>query len=154
MEPTELLEPIEYSKEILSGFKKKADKQKNISFWVSIISITCAFFIPFFLLLDSWWQPGGKIFAALLSVISSVSATWLQFKKPLLLWSVYRDAQRKIEQAMAEYKFGEKQKNEECKDRLAKQISEIAYKAHEQWIDIAPTLSDMSWLDSKNKGGR
>jgi hypothetical protein len=77
---------------------------------------------------------------AVLSVCAAGATVWLQVRKPQRLWALYRRAQRELEREKAAYDFGldEFQETDERERLLAKRVSEIAFRVHEQREGLVP----------------
>lgn len=82
----------------------------------------------------------GKVVPSLLSLIAAGSTAWLQQRKPQQLWSIYRGAQRELEDQEAKYRFrlGEYETAPDPNKLLAERVAAIALNAHHQWLPTVP----------------
>jgi SMODS and SLOG-associating 2TM effector domain 1 len=128
-----------YYSELRKGFREKANHNKhesNIVFF-GIICFTLA--APLFVTMGEGWLC-GKAIPATLSVLAAGATSWLQIRKPQRLWSIYRRAQRELEREKAAYDFhfGDYENEAVREKTLAKRVSEIAFRVHEQWEGLVP----------------
>lgn len=88
----------------------------------------------------------SKIVPSILSVISAVLTSWIQLRKPQKLWSMYRDAQRMIEDELVKYRFevGNYEALENRDKFLAERIANISLSAHKEWINVVPSPEYLS----------
>ena len=101
--------------------------------------IVCILATPMFITLG----PGrvlGKIVPSTLSLIAAGSTAWLQQRKPQQLWSIYRGAQRELEDQETKYRFclGEYETTPDPNKLLAERVAAIALNAHRQWLPTVP----------------
>lgn len=133
------LKPQEYYAVLRKGFREKANHNKNESQWCFGLAIACTLLAPLFVTLGQG-DLLGKIIPASLSVLAAGLTTWLQLRKPQRLWTIYRRAQRELEREKAnfDYKLGDYSIAKEPEMLLAKRVSELAFKVHEQWEGLVP----------------
>ncbi|WP_183002656.1 DUF4231 domain-containing protein [Achromobacter sp. UMC71] len=138
-----------------TGFKRKADHNKNESLLCFAIVVLCSLTSPLFVTLgDGLWI--GKVLPSVLSLSAAASTAWLQLRKPQTLWSLYRDCQRRIEDHLYQYQYGlldyALPENERV-PLLVNAIRTIAWDAHQRWLPLVPTPEaiDTKTITSKNE---
>jgi hypothetical protein len=131
--------PVDYYSEVRRGLREKADHNKRES-QVAFFAVICfTLAAPLFVTMANGWL-WGKLVPATLSVLAAGATAWLQLRKPQRLWAIYRRAQRELEREKAAYDFRLNAYGE-ANDRdklLASKVSEIAFRAHEQWEGLVP----------------
>lgn len=138
-------ESLEYTEKILTGFKGKADHNKNESLACFVLILVSSLSAPLFITLGKG-DLLGKIVPSILSVIAAGLTSWLQLRKPQKLWSMYRGAQRLIEDHIIKYKFkiGDYRSHESPDSLLAEKVAEIALNAHNEWTAVIPAPEMLS----------
>lgn len=145
--------PINLCKSLIQEFKLKAEHNKSESLTCVTLSIAGSLIAPFFLTLgDDIAKLVSlehlsilitKITPAILSIAVAFSTTWFQIRKPQILWSIYRTAQRELENEL--YKFQYKcepyKTNEDSGSEFIKKITEIRMKTHAAWVPLVPEKS-------------
>jgi hypothetical protein len=129
----------DYCSAIRDGLREKADHNKHESQIAFFGAISLTLVTPLFVTLADGWLL-GKLVPAVLSVLSAAATAWLQLRKPQRLWAIYRRGQRELEREKASYDFrldvyaddGERDK------LLAKKVTDIAFRVHEQWEGLVP----------------
>lgn len=142
---------LEYAEKISKGFKAKADHNKTESLTCFTLILVASLAAPLFITLGEgvFW---GKIVPSVLSVIAAGLTSWLQLRKPQKLWSMYRGAQRLIEDHVTKYNFkvGEYKTVEDTDSLLAEKVAEIALNAHNEWTSVIPSPEALSLNEQKN----
>lgn len=136
-----LEEALQLAERTVSGFKSKADHNKNESLYCFIVIVAFSLCSPLFVTLGEgiFW---AKIVPSFLSLSVAASTAWLQLRKPQNLWSLYRDCQRRIEDGLYKYRFrlAEYDASEQERSRLlAEVVRVVAWDAHQRWLPLVPT---------------
>jgi hypothetical protein len=141
---------IEYAEKIAKGFRAKADHNKNESLTCFTLILFASLSAPLFITLGvgNFW---AKAVPSILSVIAAGLTSWLQLRKPQKLWSMYRGAQRTIEDQITKYNFkiGDYKTNAEPDSLLAEKIAEIALSAHNEWTTVIPSPETLSLKENR-----
>ena len=147
---TTKLTSLEYAEKISNSFKAKADHNKTESLSCFTLILVASLVAPLFITLGEsvLW---GKIVPSILSVIAAGLTSWLQLRKPQKLWSMYRGAQRLIEDHITKYSFkvGEYKTLAEADSLLAEKVAEIALNAHNEWTSVIPSPEALSIKEGK-----
>lgn len=137
---------LQLAEKTASGFKKKADHNKTESLFCFGVVLIFSLVSPLFVTLGDGIVL-GKIVPSVLSLSVAASSAWLQLRKTQSLWSIYRDCQRRIEDALCKYKFrlAEFEASELDRSRLlAESVRSIAWEAHQRWLPLVPTPDAVS----------
>jgi hypothetical protein len=133
-------ESLTFAQTTCTGFKVKADHNKNESLWSLILILTSSLCAPLFITLAEgiFWS---KAVPSILSVFAAGLTSWLQLRKPQKLWSMYRGAQRQIEDQITKFKFkiGDYKESEDPGMLLAERVAEVALNAHNEWTSFVPS---------------
>lgn len=134
-------DPLQAAEKTINGFKRKADHNKTESLACFIVVVACSLISPLFVTLGEGliW---GKIVPSVLSLSAAGSTAWLQLRKPQLLWSLYRDCQRRIEDHVCKFRYqlAEYSAAEPERSRLlADEVRKVAWEAHQRWLPLVPT---------------
>ncbi|TMO84425.1 DUF4231 domain-containing protein [Pseudoalteromonas spongiae] len=130
-----------YGLEQLEHFKLKASHNKFESLWCFRLIMVCTLSAPLFVsLTDGFWT--SKVTPSVLSAIAAFSTAWLQLRKPQELWSLYRGAERVIENQITHYDFlsglyKDLEKND-ADQLLVEKISQIKLDTHKTWKSNVP----------------
>lgn len=137
--------PADFSNRIAKHFEKKADHNKNEAL------LCFAFIIAFSLVSPIFFNFGegvfwGKIVPSILSLSVAAVTSWTQLRKPQNLWSIYRDAQRRIEDNFYKFsydleEYGESSEKEKL---LVNNVRLIIIQTHKQWMPIVPSTDSIS----------
>ncbi|WP_434998497.1 DUF4231 domain-containing protein [Pectobacterium brasiliense] len=137
----------DYSSQQKNHFEKKATHNKNESLWCFRIIMASSLIAPILVGLgDGLWL--GKIIPSFLSAIAAFCTAWIQLRKPQELWSIYRNAQRKIETQITHlnFKIGDYEglpiNNAEA--LLVFKISKIAEETNERWMKNIPDYNSLT----------
>lgn len=131
--------PFQHCNNLIAGMKTKADHNKREALLCFLLVIGASLVAPLFVTLgEGLWL--GKIVPSALSLLAAGATAWLQLRKPQQLWTIYRSAQRELEDCAARYQYqiddfaeaGTRDK------RLAKQVADIALGVHHQWVPLVP----------------
>lgn len=145
-------ESIEFAERIAEAFKEKADHNKNESLSCFTLILVASLSAPLFITLGKG-DLLGKIIPSILSVVAAGLTSWLQLRKPQKLWSMYRGAQRLVEDHITRYKFkiGDYKVHEAPESLLAEKVAEIALSAHYEWTAVIPTPETLSLKEGASK---
>lgn len=133
-----------YYADLVNSFKNKANHNKHETQFCFVLIITCTTAAPVFLSFgeDAIWS---KIVPAALSLIAAATTSWVQFRKPERLWSIYRRAQRELEQERIKYDFSLEEYKDDDKEKVfASKASSIAFEAHCKWEGILNSKPEAS----------
>jgi hypothetical protein len=136
----------EFAINLVHGFKKKAGDEKDKTYFLSSVGVACTIIVPLFVTLAS--APlYAKAIPAILSGVATFCATWVQYTKPEKLWTLYREAQRKLEREIEHFDFSvgdyDGLTQEEKEKHLAKASSEIAWGVHKGWLPHVPNAKEL-----------
>lgn len=131
--------PIEFCNRVSSGLKKKADHNKIESLLCFLLVIVSTLVAPLFVTLGTGLV-FGKIIPSILSLLAAGATAWLQLRKPQQLWTLYRSAQRELEDYAARfnYQLGEFEDSSTREKLLAAKVADIAIGVHHQWVPLVP----------------
>ena len=135
---------IKYWSSIRAAMKEKSNHNKFESqfcfFSAIIFSISAPLFIAFGI--GDFW---GKIVPAVLSALVAASTSWLQLRQPQRLWSIYRTAQRELEDEKVKFDhdLNEYDGSLDKLKLLAERTAKIAMGVHRQWEGIVPDSSSL-----------
>ncbi len=142
--------PSLYAQQTLDGFIRKANhnKRESIVCFTSVIVLTLvaplliAFGDKIPCLSAEIWT---RVIPAIMSVSTAGFTAWLQLRKPQQLWSLYRDAQRRIEDAVTRCKYGtgEFADNPQAEKLLVERIADIAFAVHKAWVPLVPNPENL-----------
>jgi hypothetical protein len=146
---------LKLARDTIAGFKAKADHNKSESLACFLLVVVSSLASPLFVTLGDGlvW---GKIIPSILSLTAAGSTAWLQLRKPQVLWSLYRDCQRRIEDHVYrfEYRLMEYATEHPLRDQqLADTVRKVAWDAHERWLPLVPTpeaIGSMSRAPTSN----
>jgi hypothetical protein len=130
---------LQFCERTMAGFCKKADHNKSEALRCSFCVIFCTLAAPMFITLGSGLVL-GKVVPSVLSLIAAGCTAWLQQRKPQQLWSLYRGAQRELEDQQTKYRFriGDYELHSDPDKLLAERVAAIALHAHQQWLPTVP----------------
>ncbi|WP_123577629.1 DUF4231 domain-containing protein [Pseudomonas protegens] len=131
--------PEAFTENLIKGFKKKAEHNKNESMVLFWLSMGGALIAPLFLTLGSgiFWE---KVIPSILSALVAFSTAWLQLRKPQQLWALYRTSQRELEDNLYkfQYKILDYKDSTDPEKLLIERVSKIALDAHYSWLPMVP----------------
>ncbi len=137
--------PADFSKRIAKHFEKKADHNKNEALLCFSFIVVFSLVSPIFFNFGegAFW---GKIVPSVLSLSVAAVTSWTQLRKPQNLWSIYRDAQRRIEDNFYKFsydleEYGESSEKEKL---LVNNVRLIIMQTHKQWMPIVPSADSIS----------
>lgn len=133
----------------IGEFKRKSDHNKRETMLCFIVSMSGTLAAPLFVTLGDGMATQiavspfllSKVIPSLLSLGAAFSTAWLQMRKPQQLWSLYRTAQRELEEHFRAYQF----KLNEFADLngsdklLVARISDVYKKIHASWVPLVPS---------------
>jgi hypothetical protein len=128
-----------YVEKTLFGIIKKSNHNKREAMTTLFLTLAATLFAPLFITLGSGlWT--GKVIPASLSILASFCTAWLQLRKPQQLWSLYRGAQREIEDQLTRYRFriGEYDASDGPDRLLVEKVAAIALQLHYKWAPLVP----------------
>jgi len=129
----------DFCRRTIEGFAAKAAHNKTESQVCFMAVVLCTGVVPLFISLgDGFWL--GKAIPATLSTFAAISTAWLQLRKPQQLWSLYRGAQREVEDQQTKYRFliAEYETEPDPDKLLALRVAAIALNVHNQWVPMVP----------------
>jgi hypothetical protein len=131
---------IDFAQATCKGFQIKADKKKHASERLFIVVIVCSLTVPLLIAYGGDCRWLAKIIPSILTIVSAGLTSWLQLRNPQKLWSIYRNAQRQIEDHITRYnyKIGEYHLSATPDALLAERVAHIAISAHNEWTEILP----------------
>jgi len=139
----------ELCQDAISEFKRKSDHNKRETMLCFIVSMSGTLAAPLFVALGDEMAVQftvspfflSKFIPSFLSVGAAFSTAWLQMRKPQQLWSLYRTAQRELEEHFRAYQFGLNDFADlDCSDKLlVARISDIYRKIHTSWVPLVPS---------------
>lgn len=136
---------VDFCLEKIVHFKEKAKHNKSEALWCFRIIMGSTLLIPLFLSLgfDDWTS---KVVPSLLSALAAFCTAWIQLRKPQELWSLYRTAQRELEDQLVKYQYriDEYQISESVDKLLAQNVAEISFKSHKKWVGIVPSPENLT----------
>lgn len=128
-----------YYASVRSGIREKANHNKVEAQWSFAAALICTLCAPLFVTLGTtpFW---AKIVPSTLSLAAALLTAWLQLRKPQRLWAIYRRAQRDLEEVKANYDFkdGEFESVENADKILARAVTNIARRVHDEWEGLVP----------------
>jgi hypothetical protein len=132
--------PVEFCSRLIGAFEEKANHNKRESMANFLLVTVATLLAPVFITLGDGYI-SGKIVPSLLSLTAAGSTGWLQLRQPQRLWSLYRTAQRELEDHRTKYEY-EISEYEEADDRdklLAERTANIALSVHYNWLPLVPS---------------
>jgi hypothetical protein len=122
-----------------NGIARKADHNKREAMAYLTISLAATLLAPLFITLGEGMF-FGKAVPAGLSVIASFCTAWLQLRKPQQLWSLYRGAQREIEDEQTKFNFriGDYASAAVPDKLIVERVAAIALQLHQKWSPLVP----------------
>lgn len=124
----------------IKGFAAKAGHNKRESQACFMAVVLCTGVVPLLITLGQgfWW---GKAIPATLSTLAAIATAWLQLRKPQQLWSLYRGAQRELEDQETKRRFliAEYETTPDPDKLLAMKVAAIALNVHNQWLPMVPS---------------
>ena len=130
-------------------FKRKSDHNKKETMLCFIVSMAGTLAVPLFLTLGDGMANQlsvspfflSKLVPSIFSLAAAFSTAWLQLRKPQHLWSLYRTAQRELEEHHRAFQFGLNDfANASNSDKLlAEYISAVYKKTHASWVPLVPS---------------
>lgn len=123
----------------IEHFAAKAGHNKRESQACFMIVVLCTGAVPLFITLGEGFL-WGKAVPATLSTLAAIAAAWLQLRRPQQLWSLYRSAQRELEDHETRRRFllAEYGTDSDPDRLLALRVAAIVWKAHNQWVPMVP----------------
>ena len=140
MQATRLDETAEtYCEATRAGIAKKANHNKREAMAYLIISLLATLLTPLFITLGAN-AITGKMIPAGLSAVATFCTAWLQLRKPQQLWSLYRGAQREVEDELTKFKFrvGDYAPTPSPDKLLVERVAAIALQLHHKWAPLVP----------------
>ena len=137
--------PAHYCEKQISHFKEKAIHNKSEALWCFRLIMVSTLLAPLFVTLGAEvWT--SKVIPSLLSVLAAFCTAWIQLRKPQELWSLYRTAQRELEDQLVKYTYQiEGYENTETADKLlAKNVAKLSLQTHQKWVAMVPTSDKLS----------
>lgn len=130
-------------------FKSKADHNKREAMLCFITAMLGTLGAPLFVTLGDEMSKQltissfylSKLIPSILSLGAAFSTAWLQLRKPQQLWTLYRTAQRDLEEVYRAYNFeiNDFVKSESPGKLLAEAVSNIYKRTHASWMPLVPS---------------
>ena len=142
--------PVDFCSRLVKAFEEKADHNKNESIANFVLVTVATLLAPLFITLGTgFWA--GKVVPSVLSLSAAGSTGWLQLRQPQRLWSIYRTAQRELEdhRTKHQYGIGEYEDSERPDKLLAKNTAEIALSVHYKWLPLVPSPENLQGLQAQ-----
>lgn len=144
--------PIDYCNRIAAGMTSKADHNKRESLICFLLVIASTLAAPLFVTLGQGllWE---KVIPSVLSLLAAGATAWLQLRKPQQLWTLYRSAQRGLEDCAARYNhlIGDYSDAATRDKILAEKVADIAIAVHHQWVPLVPNPEKLQLLEKAPK---
>lgn len=128
-----------FCRKTIEGFAAKAAHNKTESQACFMAVVLCTGVVPLLITLgEGFWL--GKAIPAALSTLAAIASAWLQLRKPQQLWSLYRSAQRELEDQETKRRFliSEYETEPDPDNLLAMKVAAIALNVHNQWVPLVP----------------
>jgi|ERR1700730_13154826 len=133
-------EPLAFCERNISEMTRKANGKKleSVLFYYMVIGPSLA--APLFVTLGPEWI-SGKLIPSALSLIAAAAVAWLQLRRPQQLWSIYRTAQRELEDNKTRflYRIDAYAVDPNTETLLAKNVANILIGVHRQWVPLVPS---------------
>lgn len=147
----ETQKPTDYCQQKISHFREKAGHNKAEALWCFRLIMGSTLLVPLFVALgpEVWTS---KIIPSLLSALAAFCTAWIQLRKPQELWTLYRTAQRELEDQLIKhrYQLEEYDSNEDTDKLLAQNVAKLSLQTHQKWIPIAPNPDNLPSKSAKN----
>lgn len=151
-------ESVESAEELcrnaINDFERKADHNKREAMLCFITAMLGTLGAPLFVALGDEMSKQisiapfflSKLVPSVLSLAAAFSTAWLQLRKPQQLWTLYRTAQRELEEVSraCQFKLDEFTYSATPEKLLAEKVSSIYKKTHASWMPIVPSPERMS----------
>jgi hypothetical protein len=138
--PTNVERVLSFCTGHINEFKRKADHNKNESLRCFVLVIASTLAAPLFVTLGPEWI-SGKLIPSILSLLAAGATAWLQLRKPQQLWSLYRTAERQLEDHKNRFEYNLTPYSEgQAPDKLlASNVADIVIGVHYKWIPLIPS---------------
>ncbi|PSU13768.1 DUF4231 domain-containing protein [Photobacterium gaetbulicola] len=127
---------LAYADEWITHFKGKSAHNKLESLWCFRLIMFCSISAPMFLALGETFI-FSKVIPSALSGVAAFCTAWLQLRKPQILWTTYKTAQRQLEVLRAKYQFKVEEFSDipdtEADKLLIKYTTDIISKTNMTW---------------------
>ena len=141
----------------IEEFKSKSDHNKREAMLCFVTAMLGTLGAPLFVTLGDEMAAQltitpfflSKFIPSLLSLAAAFSTAWLQLRKPQQLWTLYRTAQRDLEEVYRAYQFKlyEFSEAKESEKLLAETVSGVYKKTHASWVPLVPSPTRTSGDD-------
>jgi hypothetical protein len=148
-------DPAIYWASVRSAMREKANHNKIESqacfFSAILFSISTPLFIAFGTTVIC-----GKIIPAVLSALVTAITAWLQLRQPQKLWTIYRRAQRELEDEKVKFDnmlahYGSAENRDKL---LAERTAKIAMSVHERWEGLIPDTAALGMIAGSSEGAK
>ncbi|WP_144211787.1 DUF4231 domain-containing protein [Shewanella donghaensis] len=133
-----------YCQQKIEHFKKKAAHNKTEALWCFRLIMGSTLLVPLFVALgpEVW---SSKVLPSFLSALAAFCTAWIQLRKPQELWTLYRTAQRELEDQLVKHKYqlGEYDSNEGADKLLAQNVAKLTLQTHQKWMPIVPSPDNL-----------
>jgi hypothetical protein len=137
----------------IAHFARKADHNKQESLVLFTVIIAATLTAPLFVTLGdgAFW---GKGVPSVLSLLAAAGTTWLQLRKPQQLWSLYRTAQRELEDSLLRFHhhLAPFDADSNPEKLLAKHVAKLKMSVHQHWSALVPDASSLPNIASSASG--
>lgn len=142
----------DYCRGRIEHFRRKAEHNKREALVWFGVTICCSLAAPLFITLGSG-KVLGKVVPAVLSTMAAGGTAWLQQRKPHQLWTLYRSAERELENELVRYEFrvGSYGESETPDKELVDRVSNIALRVHTSWLPLVPSPPPLAHDATKRK---
>ncbi|RPA22851.1 DUF4231 domain-containing protein [Shewanella frigidimarina] len=137
-------EPTDYCQQKIDHFREKAGHNKTEALWCFRLIMGSTLLVPLFVALgpDVWTS---KIIPSLLSALAAFCTAWIQLRKPQELWTLYRTAQRELEDQLIKhrYQIEEYESSDSADKLLAQNVAKLTLQTHQKWMPIVPNPDNL-----------
>jgi hypothetical protein len=134
----------DYCQQKIDHFREKAGHNKTEALWCFRLIMGSTLLVPLFVALgpEVW---SSKVIPSLLSALAAFCTAWIQLRKPQELWTLYRTAQRELEDQLIKHRYQlEEYGNSENTDKLlAQKVASLSLQTHQKWMPIVPSPDNL-----------
>ncbi|MFA0312933.1 hypothetical protein BH581_02000 [Vibrio splendidus] len=128
---------ISLTKSWITHFKTKSDHNKSESLWCFRFIMLGSIVAPILLTLGETTFV-SKVLPSICSGIAAFCTAWLQLRKPQVLWTTYRTAERNLESLTIKHKFRvddfDGLSDEDADKMLASKTVDVISKVNADWV--------------------
>ncbi|MEM6184989.1 DUF4231 domain-containing protein [Shewanella vaxholmensis] len=134
----------DYCQQKIDHFREKAGHNKTEALWCFRLIMGSTLLVPLFVALgpEVWTS---KIIPSLLSALAAFCTAWIQLRKPQELWTLYRTAQRELEDQLVKhyYLLEDYESSEDANKLLAQNVARLTLQTHQKWMPIVPSPDNL-----------